>query len=121
MRTVKRDIISLKRWNELVEKGVITLIETKFGKNYGITLSKEVSRRYTSETVGKIEEDDYNLTAIDCTKDMFNSYVRTVSLTVEVNVENKSYEEKNKFYIPEWMFEDRQNDLDNLYKRYKEE
>lgn len=116
-----RDIISLKRWNELVEKGVIIKFKTKYGIIYRISLSNKVAERYTPETVGKIEEDYYNLTTIDCTDVMFNSYVRLVGMTVKVDDDKNPYEEKYKFYIPEWMFEDRQEDLDNLYKRYEEE
>lgn len=116
-----RDIISLKRWNELVENGVIIRFKTKYGDVYRISLSEIAAERYVHETVGKIEEKDYSLTAIDCTDGMFHSYVRLVGMTVTVDDEDNPYESKYKFYVPEWMFEDRQKDLDDLYRRYEEE
>jgi hypothetical protein len=118
MRTTTRRIIGKKQWDNLIEKGIIALTETDFGKDYVITLSEEAKRLYTPETVGKIEEKDYQLTSISCTPDMYKTYIMEEPHDVTVDDADNPYEYSIGYYIPEWMFEDRQDDLVKMYKRY---
>lgn len=119
MRTTIRRIISKKQWDNLIEKGMLKLTETEhFGKDYAITLSEEAKSLYTPETVGKIEEKDYQLTSITCTPDMYKTYIKEESHDVLVDDEYNPYEHSIGYFIPEWMFEDRQDDLVKMYKRY---
>lgn len=118
MSTTTRRIISRKQWDNLIEKGVIELTDTEFGTEYAITISKDVSSHYTPETVRKIEEDDFRLTSITCTPAMYSLYIKEESYDVLVDDELNPFEFNIGYYVPEWMFEDRQDDLVDLYKRY---
>lgn len=110
-----RRIISKRQFDTLIEKGII---EMNANKEYIVTLRKEAATYYTLHTVGKIEEDDYKLTIIECTNQMYNMYIMEESHNVLVNDDFNPFEFSNGFYIPEWMFEDRQDDLVDMYKRY---
>lgn len=118
MYTVTRRIISRKQWDNLIEKGMLELTSTGFDKDYVITLQKEAMKNLTPETMGKIEEKDYQLTAIPCTRVMYAIYIREEAYDITVDDDLNPYEEKHRMYIPEWMFEDRQDDLVDMYKRY---
>lgn len=118
MRTITRRIISRKQWDNLIEKGIVALVETDFGKDYVITLSEEAKRLYTPEKVGEIEEKDYQLTSISCTPDMYKTYIMEEAHDVMVDDADNPYEYSIGYYVPEWMFEDRQKDLEDLYRRY---
>ena len=110
-----RRIISRKRFDDLVRRGVIEKIDND---GWRFKLDTEVSQNYTPDTVGKIEEADYLLTAIYCTKWMFEEYIKEEPYAVEVDEYNNPFEVKHGYYVSEWMFEDRQNDIENLLKRY---
>ena len=118
MKTVTRRIISRKQWDKLIDKGMLQLINAGFDDDYVITLRKEAIDNLTPETMGKIEEKDYQLTSILCTRSMYSIYIKEESYDIIVEDDLNPLEEKHGFYIPEWMFEDRQDDLVDLYKRY---
>lgn len=119
MNTITRRIISKKQWDNLIERGIVALVDTEFfGKDYVITLSEEAKSLYTPEKVGEIEEKDYNLTAINCTLGMYKRYIMEEAHDVMVDDTDNPYEYSIGYYIPEWMFEDRQDDLVKMYKRY---
>ena len=119
MKTITRRIISKKQWDNLIEKGIIELTETeRYGTEYAITLRKEAANLYTPETVGKIEEKDYQLTSINCTLGMYDSYIKEEPHDVTVDNDYNPFEYGVGYFVPEWMFEDRQDDLVKMYKRY---
>lgn len=118
MDTIKRRIISREQWDNLIEKGMLELKGTRIDKDYVITLMIDVMKKFTPETMGKIEEKDYQLTSIPCTRSMYSIYIKEESYDITVEDDLNPLEEKHGFYIPEWMFEDRQDDLVDLYKRY---
>ena len=88
------------------------------GTEYVITLRKEAASLYTPETVGKIEEKDYHLTSINCTLGMYYSYIKEEPHDVTVDDDYNPFEHGVGYFVPEWMFEDRQDDLVKMYKRY---
>lgn len=113
-KKVTRRIISKRQWDSLVEKGIITFD----GKDYIISLASEVYNIFKRVTAGKIEVEDYQLTAIECTKQMYSSFIEEEPHDVKVNDDYNPFEFSTGFYVPEWMFEDRQDDLVDMYKRY---
>lgn len=97
---------------------MLELKYTRFDKDYVITLHADAKSKLTPETMGQIEEKDYQLTAISCTRVMYAIYIREEAYDIAVDDDLNPYEEKHRMYIPEWMFEDRQDDLVDMYKRY---
>ena len=92
MFTVTRRIISRKQWDKLIEKGMLELTKVGFDKDYVITLSKEAMDKLTPETMGKIEEKDYQLTAIPCTRAMYAIYIREEAYDIKVDDVIEAYE-----------------------------
>lgn len=116
---MKRKIITKKRFDELMDKDIINRFINEYGTEcYGISFADKAEALYTPETVGKQEERDYNLTAIELTCIMKSIYLHTEGLTVNVDDGENPYESSKDFFVPEWMFEDRQLDLDNLAIKY---
>ena len=118
MNTTTRRIIGKKQWDTLIEKGMVRLEDTEFGKDYVITLSSEAKNLYTADKVGMIEEKDFELTAITCTPAMHKAYIHDEPHDVSVSDRSNPLEFKYNYFLPEWIFEDRQDDLVKMYKRY---
>lgn len=118
MNTVTRRIISRKQWDNLIDKGMLELISDGFDMKYVITLHADAESKLTPETMGQIEYKDYQLTVIPCTLTMYAIYIKEEAYDIKVDDDLNPYEDKHRFYIPEWMFEDRQDDLVDMYKRY---
>ena len=116
---IVRELITKRRFDALVKKGAIAESKDSLGiMSWQFVFVKDVRRKYTPLTVGTIAEDDFDLISISCTKGMYKAYVKNKRTSYRVEDNKNPYEPLEKYYIPEWMFVDRQKDVDNIIKRY---
>lgn len=118
---IKRKIISKKRFDDLVKKGVFVPFVDKSIRGWEFKFIEKVRNNYTPLTVGKQPEKDFNLVSIHCVRGVYDAYVNGRKKCFSVDFGTNPYEPTQGYYVPEWLFVDRQKDVDDIIKRYFKE
>ena len=119
---IVREVITKRRFDALVKKGAIAELKDSCGiTTWQFVFVKDVRKNYTPSTVGTIAENDFDLVSISCTKGMYEAYVKNKRTAWHVEDGTNPFEPLEGYYVAEWMFVDRQKDVDNIIKRYMKE